>query len=184
MRRKLLMLMLAIALLPALAMAAPDFNGTWTLNKAGSDPAPNLMYWLTRAGPTMGGGRGNAEVTITVHQDAKGMQVADAQTARRDYMLDGKPHSRATDTGVEKAVVTANLAGDNLVIETEEPYGGMPGNATLKTKEAWSLSADGKTLTITTSRDVPAKHETYKQVYTRTQAQPGAICSAGCVVPQ
>lgn len=184
MRRKLPKLMLAIALLPAVAMAAPDFNGNWTLNRTGSDPVPNQMYWLTRNGPTTGGGgRGNAEVIITVHQDAKGMKVADSQTAMRDYTLDGKPHSRATDTGVEKAVVTANLAGDNLVIETEQPFGGMPGNATLKIKEVWSLSPDGKTLTITTTRDLPARQQTYKQVFTRSQNQGTPMCSAGCVTP-
>ena len=70
------------------------------------------------------------------------------------------------------------------MVDTVEPYGGMPGNATLKIKEVWSLSPDGKTLTITTTRDVPAKLETYKQVYNRTQTQPAALCSAGCVVPQ
>jgi len=182
MKKKLLML--GMTFLPAVAMAAPDFNGTWALNKANSDPAPNAMYWLTRSGPTMGGGRGNAEVLITVHQDATGMQVADSQTAKREYTLDGKPHTRATDTGIEKAVVTAGLQGDTLVVETTQPYGGMPGNATLKVKEVWSLSPDGKTLTITTMRDVPAKKQAYKQVYNKAQDQPSAICSAGCVAPR
>jgi hypothetical protein len=57
----------------------------------------------------------------------------------------------------------------------------MPGNVTLKVKEAWSLSPDGKTLTITTTRDIPARHQEYKEVYTRTQDQSGTICSDGCV---
>jgi len=102
----------------------------------------------------------------------------------RNYVLDGKAHTRTTDTGIEKAVVTAAMQGDNLVIETAEPFGGMPGNDTLKVKEVWSLSPDGKTLTIITTRDIPARHQEYKQVYTKTQDQSGAMCSAGCVVPQ
>jgi hypothetical protein len=188
MKKQLLMLAMmsaGMAFLPTLAMAAPDFNGAWVRDNAKSDPAPNAMYWLTRGGPTPGGGgRGNAQFVMTVHEDAKGIQVADSQTAMREYVLDGKPHTRATDTGIQKAEVKAALQGDTLVIETTQPYGGMPGNATLKVKEVWALSPDGKTLTITTTRDVAAKQQTFKQVYNWRQPTPGEICSAGCVVPQ
>ena len=177
------LLMLGMIFLPAMAMAAPDFNGTWALDKTASDRAPNDMYWLTRSGPTMGGGRGNAEVLMTVQQNGKTLQVSDSQHPMREYAVDGSSHTRATDTGIQKATVNANWQGDNLVIDTTEPYGGMPGNAILKVKEVWSLSPDGKTLTITTSRDVPAKQQTYKEVYTRTQANGAELCSAGCVAP-
>jgi len=184
------LLMLGMILIPTLAMAAtPDFNGSWTRNNASSDPAPNTMYWTTRAaggGGGFGGGAGRRapEIVMTVREDAKGMHVSESNAIARDYVLDGKPHTRPTDTGIEKADVTAQLQGDTLVIETKEPYGGMPGNATLTTKQTWALSPDGNTLTVTTTRDVAARHQTYKQVYTRTQTQPGAICSAGCVVPR
>lgn len=180
------LLMLGMILVPALAMAAqPDFNGAWVRNAAGSDPVPNQMYWLTRSGNTMGGGggRGNQQVTLNIHQQGNTLQVSQSNMIQRDYTLDGKPHTRPTDTRIQKATDTATLQGDSLVIDTAEPYGGMPGNATLNIKEVWSLSPDGKTLTITTARDVPARQEKYKEVYTRAQAQPGAICSAGCIVP-
>jgi hypothetical protein len=185
MKRQLLTL--GMIFLPALAMAAvPDFNGTWARSAANSDPAPNVAYWTTRTAATTGGGGGQRapEVILTIRQDGKSMHVAESSNVVRDYTLDGAPHTRATDTGIEKAAVTAALQGDTLVIETIQPYGGMPGNATLKVKETWALSADGKTLTITTTRDVAARQQAYKQVYNRTQAQPGAICSAGCVVPK
>jgi len=67
-----------------------------------------------------------------------------------------------TNTGIQKAEVTMQLQADNLVIETSEPYGGMPGNVTSKVKEVWSLSRDGKTVTITTTRDIPARHQEHK----------------------
>jgi hypothetical protein len=179
--------MLGIALgmicLPAMALAASDFSGSWVRNNAGSDPAPNAMYWLTRGGATMGGGRAAADVVLNVHQDARSLQVTESGSVVRNYTLDGNPHTRATDTRMENAVVTANLQGNTLVIETTQPFGGMPGNATLKIKEVWSLSPDGKTLTILTTRDLPARQQTYKQVYNRTEPTQGAICSAGCVVP-
>jgi len=186
MRKQLLML--GMALLPALAMAAPDFNGSWARDSANSDPVPNQMYWMTRVAPAPRGGGGGGQrapkVVMTVHQNATSLQQAESQSIVRNYVLDGKAHTRTTDTGIEKAVVTAAMQGDNLVIETAEPFGGMPGNATLKVKEVWSLSPDGKTLTIITTRDIPARHQEYKQVYTKTQDQSGAMCSAGCVVPQ
>jgi hypothetical protein len=188
------LLMLGMILLPTLALAAtPDFNGSWARDSANSDPVPNLMYWMTRVAPAAprggggaaggGGGQRAPQVVMTIQQDAKSLRQAESQSIVRNYILDGSPHTRTTDTGIQKAEVTAKLQADNLVIETTEPFGGMPGNVTLKVKEVWSLSPDGKTLTITTTRDIPARHQEYKQVYTRTQAQPGAMCSAGCVTP-
>ena len=186
------LLILGMIFLPALAMAAtPDFSGTWAKDAASSDPVPDLSYWMTRVapasapGPRPGGGQRPAPVVLlTVQQDAKALHVVDSQSLIHEYTLDadGSPHTKATDTGIQKAEVTAKLQADNLVIETSEPFGGMPGNVTLKVKEVWSLSPDGKTLTIVTTRDMPARHQEYKQVYTRTQPQPGTICSDGCVV--
>jgi hypothetical protein len=188
------LLMLGMMLLPTLAMAAtPDFNGTWARDSANSDTVPNQMYWMTRVAPAAprgggaaAGGRQRAPQVqvMTINQDAKSLHQAESQSIVRNYILDGSPHPRATDTGIQKAEVTAKLQADNLVIETAEPFGGMPGNVTLKIKEVWSLSPDSKTLTITTTRDVPARHQEYKEVYTRTQDQPGAMCSAGCVTPK
>ncbi len=202
------LLMIGMILLPTLAMAAtPDFNGSWAKDAANSDPVPNLMYWMTRVAPAApmggpaaggagaggaaaggraggGGGRGGgAQAVMTVKQYGKSLQQAESQNIVRNYILDGSPHTRATDTGIQKAEVTAKLQGDNLVIETTEPFGGMPGNVGLKIKEVWSLSLDGKTLTIVTTRDIPARHQEYKEVYTRTQAKSGEMCSAGCVTP-
>ena len=142
------------------------------------------------AGPgaaAAGGPRRAAPATLlTIHQDAKTLHVDDPQSTIHQYtlMADGASHTNPMDTNIQKAAVTAQFDGNNLVVETTEPFGGMPGNVTSKTKEVWSLSPDGKTLTITTTRDVPARHEEYKEVYTRTQDQRGAICSDGCVVPK
>ena len=104
---------------------------------------------------------------MNVQQDASSLQVAGPQGATRKYTLDGKPYTSATETGVEKATVTANLQGDTLVIATTRPYGGMPGNVTLQVKEVWALSPDGKILTITTTHTSPAAEKNYKQVFNR-----------------
>ena len=99
---------------------------------------------------------------MTIQQDAKSLKQSESQAIVRNYVLDGAPHTRSTDTGIQKAEVTAKLQGDSLVIETTEPFGGMPGNVGLKIKEVWTLSPDGKTLTIITTRDIPARHQEYK----------------------
>ncbi len=176
-------LMLGMILLPTLAMAAtPDFSGSWVRNAAGSDPIPNQMYWMTRAGNAMGGGGRNPEVVLNVHQNGKTLTVADSQSPQRNYVLDGAAHTRKTDTGIQKATETSTLQADNsVVVETTEPFGGMPGNIELKMKAVWTLSADGKTLTIVTTRDIPARVQTYKEVYTWRPPTPDMLCSAGCV---
>lgn len=167
MKRHILML-LATAFLPVLALAAPDFSGSWVRDNAKSDTVPNSMYWLTR-GVDAGGARGpgTAEILLTVKQDARSLQAVLGQGALRQYTLDGKVQTSSTDTGLEKAAITASMQGDTLVIATTQPYGGMPGNSTLQIKEVWSLSPDGKVLTITTTRDVPATKQTFKEIYTK-----------------
>jgi hypothetical protein len=167
MKQQLLMT-LGIACLPVLALAAPDFSGTWMRDNAKSDAVPNHMYWLTR-GVDGGAGRGpgGSEVQITVTQNAAGLTVSDPQKPLRQYALDGKPHEQTADTGMVKVSVNASLQGDTLVVATTQPYGGMPGNATLQVRETWSLSPDGKSLTVTTTRDSPAAKQAYKEIYSR-----------------
>ena len=176
MRRHILMALgIAVFGLPILAMASSDFSGSWVQDSSKSERVPDPM-WLTRAAPAGRGGggraggpggRGSAEVTMAVQQDANSVQITDGGGALRKYKLDGKPSMKETETEMAKASVTASLQGDTLVIGTTRPYGGMPGNVTLEVKEVWSLSPDGKTLTVTTTHASPATIKTYKQVYNR-----------------
>src|SRR5262249_57698942 len=87
--------------------------------------------------------------------------------AVQKYTLDGKPFSKLTDTGMAKAVINASTQGDTIVITTTQPWGGMPGNASLEIKEVWSLSPDGKVLTVTTHRNTPALQNIYITVYNK-----------------
>jgi hypothetical protein len=161
--------------LPLVAMAA-DFSGSWTRDSTKSDPAPDAL-WLTRANQTgRGGGRGGRggpgagmapEPVMVVQQDSHGVQITDLQGAVQKFTFDGKPTSSTTETGMQTATSTASVEGDTLVVNTTRPYGGMPGNVTLKIKEVWSLSPDGRVLTVTTTRDAPAVEKTFKQVYNR-----------------
>jgi hypothetical protein len=177
--KKHLMMMVAAALFgwPAFSIAAQDFSGSWVRDNAKSDPAPNTNYWLTRepnSGGAAGGGRGGgggrgapAPIVMTVQHNANSLTVTSPSGAVQKYTLDGKPFSKPTDTGVAKAVVSASTQGDTVVIMTTQPWGGMPGNASLEIKEVWSLSADGKVLTVTTNRNTPALQNSFKTVYNK-----------------
>jgi hypothetical protein len=166
---------------PALSIAAQNFSGSWMRDSAKSDPTPNAQYWLTRepnsggaggGGRNGGGGRGNAgggatAAVTTVQQDANTLTVTSPSGAVQKYALDGKPFSKPTDTGVAKAMISATAQGDTLVITTTQPWGGMPGNVSLEIKEVWSLSLDGKVLTVTTHRNTPALQNSFKTVYNK-----------------
>jgi len=82
-------------------------------------------------------------------------------------VLDGKPHETLTDTGLQKATITASAQDDGLSITTAQPYGGMPGNVSASFKESWSLSPDGKVLTVTLVRSSPAKQQVTRDVFNR-----------------
>lgn len=161
------LLMTVAALVPMMAFAEPDFSGTWVRDGAKSDVVPNTMYWLTR-GVEAGGARGrNTQTVIEVKQSASRMQVADPARPPRTLMLDGKPHAAPTDTGIQTATVVATVQGDTLTVSTTQPFGGMPGNATLRITETWSLSPDGKVLTVRTERELPALRQSFNEVYNR-----------------
>lgn len=160
-------LMMITVLLPAMAFAQTDFSGTWVRDGAKSDVVPNTMYWLTR-GVDAGGGRGrNTQSVIDVQQGAGLIKVADPARPPRTLMLDGKPHAAPTDTGIQIATVVATAQGDTLTVSTTQPFGGMPGNATLTITETWSLSPDGKVLTVKTERELPALRQSFSEVYNR-----------------
>lgn len=181
--KKTLLTMLGLMLLPAMAMAAPNFSGRWVLNSSASTPNPYPFYWLARSSPESQGPR-RFEFSMTVRENGDNMQVTDIERPIRHYTLDGQPHARPTDTKREKAVVTANVQGDDVVIDTTEPYSGMAGNATLKETQVWSLSPDGKTLTIIITRSTPGRKNTIAAVFDRAQGNATTICSDGCMTIQ
>jgi hypothetical protein len=163
----MMILAAGLALLPAMASAA-DLSGVWVRDRARSDVVPSSMYWLTR-GVDAGGTRGpeGQPVVIEVTHSATTLQVADPARPLRVYALDGQPHTVLADTRVTNAMVTATTQGETVVVSATQPYAGLPGNVTLNVQETWQVSADGKSLTVVTVRDTPAKRLTYTEVYNR-----------------
>lgn len=125
----------AIAILAAAgAMAAPNFTGTWKLNLSKSDfgqmPPPNSMTQ-----------------TVT-HEDPKLKVVMKQSRDQGDfeweanYTTDGKESVNEMMGNPMKSV--AKWDGDALVIQTKGSFG--DNEFTINAR--WTLSEDGKTLTI------------------------------------
>jgi len=133
------------------AQAAPNLSGEWRLNLAksnyGAFPAPqSMLRKVTYAEPKLS--------MHTVQKGAQGEVISDLA-----YTTDGKPSVNKMQSGESKG--TAQWIGDKLMIESERVVQG----ATLTQKEIWSLSADGKTLTVDAHVTLPNGEFDVKQVF-------------------
>lgn len=130
-----LVMALAVAGL-SFAQAKVDFSGKWAPKVDAAAPAP----------PAGGGGRGGGMAgPMTVKQTAADLtqeMVRGETTMTTIYKLDGTESVNKTQRGESKS--KAKFDGAKLVITTvsEGP------NGPTETTAAWSLSADGKELTI------------------------------------
>lgn len=132
----LLVLVMAVAVASlSFAQAKPDFSGKWAPKEA--------------AAPAGGGGRGGGMAgPITIKQTATELtqeRTMGENTMTTVYKLDGTESVNKTQRGESKS--TAKFDGAKLVIKTT-----MEGpNGATETTATWSLSADGKELTIATT---------------------------------
>jgi hypothetical protein len=148
--KKLVLFVMVMALVGAgfaYAQAKPDFSGSWALDAAKSDQGG-------------GGGRGMGTGPMTIKHTATDFSITrttpngEMTTA---YKLDGAEHEITMGQGTAKA--TAKLDGAKVVIKQvrETPNGAM------ETTSTYSLSADGKELTMVSAS---ARGER-KMVYTK-----------------
>lgn len=151
--KRLLLFVTVMALAVAgtvFAQAKPDFSGTWVLDTAKSD----------QMGGGPGGGRGGPAGPMTIKQTAGELtteQKRGEQTMTSTYKLDGSESVNKTMRGESKS--TAKWDANKLVVKTamETP------NGTFESTSTYSLSADGKELTIVRS----SQRGEMKQVYTK-----------------
>jgi hypothetical protein len=116
------------------AQAKPNFSGDWKLNTAKSDfgamPAPDSR----------------SDKIVHEDPDLKDSYTQNTQmgeiTAEMKYSTDGKETTNTVRGNEVKT--TAKWDGDELTIDGKASFNG----ADVTLKDRWSLSADGKTLTI------------------------------------
>ena len=137
------------------AQTTPNLSGEWKLNLAksnyGSFPAP---LSVTRKIVLSGG-----KLSMTTTQKGPKGDV----TSQLNYTTDGKESVNQLTTGESKG--TAQWIADKLMVTSgrEIQTGGQA--ITLKQTEIWSLSADGKTLTIDAHVSLPNGEFDVKQVF-------------------
>lgn len=125
---------LAALLLTASAQAKPNFSGEWKLQVAKSEfgplPAPTSRTdKITHEDPSL---------KLTVTQSGQSGEV----TYDLNYTTDGKETANQVRGNTLKSV--SKWEGDVLVIDTKANFGGNE----ITIKDKWSLSEDGKTITI------------------------------------
>src|SRR2546428_98086 len=147
MKRALLLAFAAAVVLPfyARAQAKADFSGTWTLDTAKSDPAPQGR----------GGGGGAASVTIK----QTGNELAVTSEGRQGpqtmtYKLDGSESTNQVmgRGGAQSVKSTAKWDGSSLVIETTRDFNGM----SITTKEVRRLANGGKEMHVDDTTPTPS----------------------------
>ena len=151
MKRVLAFLVLALPLL-----ATPNFSGSWMLNVSksqyGQFPAPEVMLRSVK----MQG----VQISMSTYQKGAQGEV----TTELKYTTDGKPSVNGANTG------TAAWSGETLVIESSREAQG----AKLTQRDVWSLSPDGRTLTVNTHLKLPNGEFDVKQVFEKAPSAPNA----------
>jgi hypothetical protein len=150
-------LLLAILLVLAVAVvAAVDFSGTWVFNATKSDPPPGGGGGGGRGGGMGGGG------DLTIKQAGNVLTISrmmGQNPVDTNYTMDGADHTNTTQQGDMK--YKAALAGNSVHITGTQTTqrGDRPIDQT------YTLSDDGKTLTLTTVNQGQTGTTTRKTVY-------------------
>lgn len=144
MMRRILLTAAAAALFALCLPGAekPNFSGNWKLNNAKSDfgPMPSGPEKFERAIAHK-----DPNLKMTTVQAFQGQE----RTNDVEYVIDGK--EKTVDTPMGPMQVTPVWKGDSLEITVKRE---IQGNQ-IKSVETWSLSEDGKVLTVKTDINTP-----------------------------
>jgi len=160
--RKLLLIAFLVALPAASAFAQqkPDFSGTWKLNVAKSDfgalPGPASRTDVIT----------HKEPSLTNDVTAEGAGGKQQYTVK--YTTDGKEVTN--QMGPREVKSTMKWEGSNLVISSKFMYNDSEVNA----QSTWTLSGDGKTLTISTHYASSMGETDQKAVLEKQESVPAA----------
>lgn len=179
MKRFVLILAAAALCLGLVALAADsntDFSGTWVLDKQKSDPVR-----LGRGGPGGPGGPGGGggqpadiDITLVVKQTDNELSVTrkvnfngQDRSIDQKFTLDGSQNTNPAAMGRGELKSKTKLKKDKLVIEGTQQVTTPNGDMEIGSVEEYSLSEDGKILTIKSTRSTPQGERTSKQVFNK-----------------
>jgi len=127
----------------------PDFSGTWKENLEKSQPKSSWLKSYVNKIEQQGA---NLKVTTTTVGD-RGERTYD-----RTYVIGQE--NKSQDAEGDQFTTNVKYDGNALVFETAE----KEHDATLTSKEVWTLSGDGKTLTKSIHRSGPRGESDQKYV--------------------
>lgn len=145
----------SFALHSAVGQAKPNFSGTWKINTEKSDPMGGGGGGGGGGGMTMG-----ALVITQTDTELTTEQSFGDQVRKATYYLDGRESTNPGGRGGE-AKSKARWEGNSLIVETTS----MMGENMVTTKSVRSLSDDGKTMTVVTTRPGQNGETTRKTVF-------------------
>ena len=170
----------AIAVLlgaPAATVSAQgtDFSGTWNLDRDSSELPQGRGGGGRGGGGRGGGGRrgggrggrgGLMAETLVISQNAASITVEQQsgdQSRTIEYALDGS--ETTVEVGNGTLTVSASWDGAVLVTEGTQSIETGRGNFSFDITERRTLSSDGQTLTLETTRVTPRGDRAFKLVY-------------------
>ena len=162
---------------------ATDFSGTWTLDASKSklderariesmtltvtqtDKDIKVETATKRLPPPEGAGNGQGNGQ-GVGMGRGGFGGGDGATT---YTLDGKETTTEVEGRMGKVPVKlkGELDGGKLKLSRSMTFSGQMGEITTTTKETWSLSEDGKTLTVKRDMESPRGTNSSEMVFTK-----------------
>jgi hypothetical protein len=138
-----LLIVTILLVVAASAQTHPNFSGTWKQDNSRSTirPGSNIQY-------SNKVDQHDTKLTVVTILGANGDRKESSYS--RDYTIGGPPATSSDKEG-DQFTNTANWENASLVFETVE----KEKTGTLTTREVWTLSADGTTLTKKIHRTGP-----------------------------
>jgi hypothetical protein len=168
---------LVLAVTGLAAQAQPQFGGTWTLDRSqsqfparGDHKAPGGAQNQTPSGAQA---QTPAVVKLLVEQNGANFKVTRSmardnreRTYTQSFVADGSENARQGHHG-STTVSKATLGGDRLVTMSTTTMPGKDGGdaKSFSRESTWTVSPDGRTLTIDTVMHGPRGDKTMKTVY-------------------
>lgn len=163
---------LLLALVVGTAQAQPQFTGTWVLDRAQSQMPNHDRHGKGAADPQAQ----PPEVKLIVEQQGNTLKATRSvargpreRAMSETFVADGTERTETTPRG-GTSVTKATLGGDRLVVNKSHTQpakdSGQPARS-FSRESVWTLSRDGRTLTIDTTMHTPRGDRTMKSVYTK-----------------
>jgi hypothetical protein len=159
------------------AQAKPtDFSGTWNLDI----PKSELNERMRVEAMTLTVAQTDKELKVTTEtkrpappadapQGGRGMRGFGGGDSTVAYSLDGKETIVEVDgpNGKMPIKYTGKIEGGKANLSSSRTFSGQMGEVTVTTKDTWTLSPDGKTLTVVRDQTSPRGSSTSTMVFVK-----------------